>query len=65
MQYVFVSLILIVAAGLARSWWLARNDRDPITSVDSFNRALTAMQPVGAPAAPGSGRDGSDERTDA
>lgn len=52
MQYVFVPLILVVLAVLAWSWWSARSDRDPASSVDSFNRALTAMQPGSRPGRP-------------
>jgi hypothetical protein len=43
--YVFVPLIVVVIAALAWSWWTARSERDPASSVDSFHRALTAMQP--------------------
>lgn len=46
MQYVFVPLILAVLVALAWSWWTARADRDPTSSVDSFNKALTAMRPA-------------------
>ncbi len=58
MQYVFVPLILAVLVALFWSWWAARSARDPASSVDSFNRALSAMQPGsptrdrGAPDAP-------------
>lgn len=45
MQYVFVPLIVLVAAGLFWTWWSSRTDRDPVSSVHSFNRALHAMQP--------------------
>jgi hypothetical protein len=44
-QYVFVPLILVVISLLFWSWWSARTERDPAASVDSFNRALTAMEP--------------------
>lgn len=45
MPYVFVPLIVVVIAALVWSWWTARSERDPASSVDSFHRALTAMQP--------------------
>ena len=45
MPYLFVPLILLVVAALAWTWWTARADRDPASSVDHFNRALSAMQP--------------------
>lgn len=41
---VFAPLALVVVAGLAW-WWTGRSD-DPANSVDSFSRALTAMQPT-------------------
>ena len=44
-QFVFVPLIVIVVGALVWTWWAGRSARDPISSVDSFNRALTAMQP--------------------
>lgn len=45
MTYVFVALILAVVAVLAWTWWSARAERDPASSVDTFTRALHAMQP--------------------
>lgn len=45
MPYLFVPLILLVVAALAWSWWTARSGRDPASSVDHFNRALSAMRP--------------------
>jgi hypothetical protein len=45
LPYLFVPLIVLVVAALAWSWWTARSDRDPASSVDNFNRALTAMRP--------------------
>lgn len=46
MDLVIVPLILVVLGVLAWTWWAARAGRDPVSSVDSFNRALSAMQPV-------------------
>lgn len=61
MPYLFVPLILLVVAALVWTWWTARADRDPASSVDHFNRALSAMQPrdrsSGRP--PAAGADGS------
>lgn len=50
MAYVLVPVILVVVAGLLWTWWSTRTERDPVSSVDSFHRALEAMQPerVGA-----------------
>lgn len=45
MTYLFVPLILFVVAALVWSWWTARADRDPTSSVSHFNRALSAMEP--------------------
>lgn len=45
MDLVLVLLLLVVLAVLAWTWWAARAGRDPISSVDRFNRALGAMQP--------------------
>lgn len=49
MPYLFVPLILLVLAALVWSWWTARSDRDPASSVHHFNRALSAMQPGDGP----------------
>lgn len=45
LTYLFVPLILLVVVALVWSWWTARSDRDPASSVGHFNRALSAMQP--------------------
>lgn len=45
MTFVVVPLILVVAVGLAWTWWTSRVERDPVSSVTSFERALAAMQP--------------------
>lgn len=47
--YAVVPIILLVVAALIWTWWTSRQDRDPASSVDSFTRALTAMQPGEAP----------------
>ncbi|MBW3620761.1 MAG: hypothetical protein KY461_10990 [Actinobacteria bacterium] len=67
MPYLFIPLILLVVAALVWSWWTARSDRDPTSSVGSFNRALSAMQPSDRGPAPrpvGDGSDGSGSRDD-
>ena len=46
MEYVFILLIVAVVAVLAWTWWSARSERDPASSVDTFSRALSAMQPA-------------------
>lgn len=43
--YLLVPLMLVVAAALAWAWWSGHEARDPISSIDSFHRALEAMQP--------------------
>ncbi|MBW3664673.1 MAG: hypothetical protein KY469_16360 [Actinobacteria bacterium] len=48
MVYLFLPIIVIVAVGLAWTWWEGRVDRDPASSVDHFHRALAAMEPVRA-----------------
>ncbi len=52
-MYLLIPLMLVVAAALAWSWWSGHEVRDPTSSIDSFHRALEAMQPrsarVGAP----------------
>lgn len=55
MPYVILPLIVMVVLALVWSWWTARAGRDPASSVNSFNRALTAMQPgaAGVSTAPG------------
>lgn len=50
LPFAVVPIILLVVAALLWTWWTSRQDRDPASSVDSFNRALTAMQPGSAPA---------------
>ena len=45
MIYVVVPLMAAVAAALAWSWWSGRARRNPLSSIDSFHRALDAMQP--------------------
>lgn len=45
-------LILAAVALLATSWLGGRRDRDPSSSVDHFNRAMSAMSNA-APPAPG------------
>lgn len=44
-MYLLIPVMLAVAAALAWSWWSGRIGRDPVSSVDSFHRALDAMQP--------------------
>lgn len=44
-MYLLIPVMLAVAAALAWSWWSGRIGRDPASSVDSFHRALDAMQP--------------------
>jgi predicted negative regulator of RcsB-dependent stress response len=46
--FVFAALIVAVVAVLAWTWWSARAERDPASSVDTFSRALHAMQPSAA-----------------
>lgn len=48
MVYLLIPLILVVAAALAWSWWSGHEVRDPTSSIDSFHRALEAMQPHSA-----------------
>lgn len=48
MDLVLVPLVLVVLAVIGWTWWASRAGRDPITSVDRFNRALSAMQPGSA-----------------
>lgn len=50
MDLVVIPLILVVLVVLLWTWWAARAGRDPVSSVDSFNRALSAMQPRGSAA---------------
>lgn len=45
MVYLLIPLMLAVSALLAWSWWSGRIGRDPVSSIDSFHRALDAMQP--------------------
>ena len=46
MFVVFLPLLLIVVAAVAWAWWAnTRPQRVPITSVESFHRALDAMRP--------------------
>jgi predicted negative regulator of RcsB-dependent stress response len=47
-EYLFVLLIAVVVLVLAWTWWSARSERDPASSVDTFSRALNAMQPSSA-----------------
>lgn len=47
--YAIVPVILLVIAALIWTWWTSRQERDPASSVDSFSRALTAMQPGSEP----------------
>jgi hypothetical protein len=53
LMYVLVPLLVVVAVALARVWWSGRASRDPVASVDSFHRALEAMQPEGGEPGPG------------
>lgn len=46
MEYVLIPLLLVVVGVLGWTAWAARAGRDPVSSVDRFNRALTAMQPA-------------------
>ncbi len=45
MFFVLVPLMLVAAVSLAWLWWNGRAGRDPVASIDSFHRALEAMQP--------------------
>lgn len=45
MVYLLIPVMLGVSAVLAWSWWSGRIGRDPVSSIDSFHRALDAMQP--------------------
>ena len=45
MLLVFLPLIVLVAAFLVWAWWSSRLERDPVSSVASFHRALAAMEP--------------------
>lgn len=45
MVYLLIPVMLAVSAALAWSWWTGRIGRDPVSSIDSFHRALDAMQP--------------------
>lgn len=46
MVYLLIPVMLAVSAALAWSWWSGRIGRDPVSSIDSFHRALDAMQPT-------------------
>lgn len=41
-----VPLVLVVVTAVVWTWWASRSGRDPVSSVDSFHRALDAMQPT-------------------
>lgn len=43
--YLLLTVAFVAAAGI---WWRSRSEHDPASSVDHFNRALQAMQPVDA-----------------
>lgn len=43
--YVLIPLMLVILVALGWTWWLGRVARDPVSSIDSFHRALEAMQP--------------------
>lgn len=49
MDLVLVPLLLVVLAVLVWTWWASRAGRDPISSVDRFHRALSAMEPSEPP----------------
>lgn len=55
---VVLPLVVLAVAVIVRAWWSARSELDPYSSVDSFHRALTAMQP-------GEGRTGHGSAEDA
>lgn len=50
MDLILLLLLVVVVAVLGWTWWASRAGRDPISSVDRFNRALGAMQPTDPPA---------------
>lgn len=45
MLYVIIPLTLVVVGTLLWAWWEDRLGRDPVSSIDSFHRALSAMEP--------------------
>lgn len=45
MVYVLVPLMIVVAVSIVWNWRADRVGRDPVSSIDSFHRALEAMQP--------------------
>lgn len=54
METLIVALLIVAAIGvLLTSWLNGRRDRDPASSVNSFNRAMTAIH-NSTPPAPGS-----------
>lgn len=42
---VVIPLVAVAVAVIGWTWWSARTERDPSSSVDSFHRALSAMEP--------------------
>lgn len=63
-ELIFVPLIVLVVAVVAWLWVARRKRRDPVSSVDSFHRALHAMEPSQAPATREAGRSTEQERAD-
>ena len=52
MFVVFLPIVLVATAAIAWVWWSnTRPQRVPVTSVESFQRALAAMRPDDPPAA--------------
>ena len=50
MFVVFLPIVLVAAAAIAWVWWSnTRPQRVPVTSVESFQRALDAMRPDDPP----------------
>lgn len=46
MVYLLIPVMILVSFALAWMWWSGRLDRDPVSSVDGWHRALDAMQPT-------------------
>ncbi|MFP5309832.1 MAG: hypothetical protein ACLGIR_09695 [Actinomycetes bacterium] len=45
MELLLVPAILVLVAVLVRSVWSGRSERDPGASIESFTRALSAIEP--------------------
>jgi hypothetical protein len=49
-EFLLVPVILLLVGAIVRAAWSSRGERDPGASIDSFTRALSAMEPRGADA---------------